>query len=740
MLFANITASAADMASPSDTVLQLEEVSVTAIKHSADLSRIPVASTVVGASQAERLRIVSMKEVSDIAPNFYVPDYGSRMTSSIYVRGIGTRIDQPAVGLNVDNVPYMNKDNYDFELADIERIEVLRGPQSTLFGRNTMGGLINIYTLSPMKYQGTRLMGEYGSGNSVKASLSHYMRLGSDWGMALSGNYSMTDGFFRNEYNGKKVDKERQGSFRWKLRWNPMGNMTVENTASLQITRQGGYPYQSVESGKIDYNDTCFYRRLGVTDGITLKYDRRKFSLSSITSFQYLNDNLTLDQDFLPQDYFTLTQKRHEWALTQDVVLKGKAAAYGWLCGVSGFYKRTGMSAPVTFKQYGIEQLIEKYRNDANPHYPIGWDEDSFVLGSQFKMPNYGIALYHQSDYRISRFTFSAGLRLDYERSKLDYNSDCNTSYTVYDNYQTASAPTVFSNNKVMIDGGGTLEKSYVELLPKFTITYDIPSSNSSSLYVSVSKGYKAGGFNTQMFSDVLQQRIMGLMGLSMKYDVDDIVSYKPEKSWDYEAGAHLCCLDGKLRAEFAAFYIDCRDQQLTMFPDGSTTGRIMTNAGKTRSLGCELSLGWDIAPRVRIDLSYGYTNAKFIKFDNGLNDYSGNRIPYAPENTFFAGVSYTLPVGQKWLERISFNANLHGIGDICWDEENLVRQPFYAVLNASVRFEAGPFSFDIWGDNLTDTQFSTFYFVSIGNAFLQRGNPARGGITLRINFQSNKS
>ena len=108
----------------------------------------PEASTVVGAGMIQRLNIVTMKEVSELAPNFYIPDYGSRMTSSIYVRGLGARIDQPVIGLNVDNVPFLNKDNYDFDLCDIERIEVLRGPQSTLYGRNTMGGLVNIYTFA----------------------------------------------------------------------------------------------------------------------------------------------------------------------------------------------------------------------------------------------------------------------------------------------------------------------------------------------------------------------------------------------------------------------------------------------------------------------------------------------------------------------------------------------------------------------------------------------------------------
>ena len=106
----------------------------------------PVRASVVGRETIERRGVTAIKELSQLVPNFHIPDYGSRMTPSVYVRGLGARIDQPVMGLNVDNVPYLSKDDYDFDLADIERVEVLRGPQSTLYGRNTMGGVMNIYT------------------------------------------------------------------------------------------------------------------------------------------------------------------------------------------------------------------------------------------------------------------------------------------------------------------------------------------------------------------------------------------------------------------------------------------------------------------------------------------------------------------------------------------------------------------------------------------------------------------
>ena len=134
----------ADEVRPDTVGVMLEEVNVAGVKQMARLNDEPEAATVLSGSALERLGVAAIKGISDVVPNFYVPDYGSRMTSSIYVRGIGARMDQPSVGLNVDNVPYLNKDAYDFDIPDIASVEMLRGPQSTLYGRNTMAGVINV--------------------------------------------------------------------------------------------------------------------------------------------------------------------------------------------------------------------------------------------------------------------------------------------------------------------------------------------------------------------------------------------------------------------------------------------------------------------------------------------------------------------------------------------------------------------------------------------------------------------
>ena len=715
-----------------DTVT-LDDVSVTAIKQGAATS-IATASTVLGKRDVEMGGIVTVRGVSDLVPNFFLPDYGSRMTSTIYVRGLGARIDQPSMGLNIDNVPVMCKENYDFDIADIARVEMLRGPQSTLYGRNTMGGLMNVRTLSPMQWQGTRIIAEMASHMSLKAGVSHYARINDHLGIAGGIYYTSTRGQYTNEYNGKKCDWERQGTGRVKLEWQPSASLLLSNTLSASISRQGGYPYEWVETGQIAYNDTCFYRRTSIMDGLTITKHFDRWSLASITSYQYIDDNMTLDQDFTPLPYFTLTQARREHAVTQDVVARSNEdRAYKWLVGAFGFYRHYRMDAPVTFKDTGISALIEGHINSMNPYYPVVWNERSFILGSRFTNPTWGIALYHQSSIDWKRFTFTAGLRLDYEHASLRYHSETHTGYKVMD----TAAGSVYLSDNIDIDDGGSLSKHFTQLLPKFAVTYHLPTNGKSSIYASVSKGYKAGGFNTQMFSDVLQQRLMGILGIGAAYDVNDIVGYKPEKAWNYELGGHFESANRRIKGDLALFYIDCRDRQMTIFPDGTTTGRIMTNAGKTRSLGAEASLSVSFTDDLGMNLSYGYCDARFVKYNDGKADYKDKHVPYCPQHTLYAEAFYTYNIksGSDWAQSITLDANVKGTGEIYWNEANTQRQPFYALLGSSITLAGKHYSLQLWGQNLTGTRYNTFYFVSISHEFLQRGRGRMLGATLRINI-----
>lgn len=727
----------------SDSVFYLlDELDVVATKHNAAFREMPISGTIVRGADAERMGIVDVKGLSSVVPNFYIPDYGSRITSTIYVRGIGARMDQPAVGLSVDNVGILNKDAYDFDISDISYMEMLRGPQSALFGRNTMTGLINIRTLSPMEYQGWRGLTELGPRQLFKFNLGWYHKFRDNFGTSISGSFYRRDGEFRNEYNGYTVDKEVNGQLRIKLVWSPGRDFHISNTLSQSFLRQGGYPYENVESGRIAYNDTCFYKRYLLTDALTLTKQLGGVKLVSVSTVQHINDNMTLDQDFLPQSYFTLTQKKKELAFTEDIMFRGTAAdgAYSWLAGAYGFHRNLHMNAPVTFKDYGITHLIEMNRNKVNPYYPIRWDEREFPLNSRFDLPSWGTAVYHESRYEIGKFRVQAGIRFDYEHVAMNYRSWCNTSYTIYNNpsgqLPVPSDCAVYRRENVDLTESGHLSNHFFMVLPKLSIMWDVPVLWASNLYISLGRGYKAGGYNTQMFSDVLQQKLMRFMGLGGEYDVNDIVSYKPEQSWSYEAGCHFNLLESKIELDASVFYIDCRDQQMTVFPDGDTTGRMMTNAGKTRSLGAELSAYYSILPDLTIMATYGFTDARFVDFFDGVHNYKGKRLPYAPSNTLFAEASYLFNFSKRFKEHyMAVHLNFSGTGDIYWNEANSLKQNFYGLLGATIGYNTPRWSVEVWGKNLTNTKYHTFYFLSIGNEFRQSGRGIDYGITIRAHF-----
>lgn len=725
---------------PVDTLQNIEQVTVVApaAKQTFSLRRQPISSTVLSPAAIERERVLSVKDLSAVVPNFYQPDYGSRMTSSIYVRGFGARIDQPVVGVNVDEIPYLNKNSYDFDLFDIARIEVLRGPQGTLYGRNTIGGQLNIYTLSPLGYSGVRASAEYGTGNTVRAKASYYGRVSDNFGISVGGFYTRTDGFFDNAYDGSDCDRGHSAGGRVRMVWQGADGWSIDNVASVGSSLEGGYAYCLYDEASgtvspVNYNGPNSYERVNVTDGFVVKHEGEKMLFTSATGYQYLYDRMLIDNDFTPRSLFTLVQQQREHALTEDIVLRSNddSRRWQWITGAYGFYKRLRMEAPVTFLEDGIGDLILGAANagiqSVMPWAKLMIEESAFDIASNFKIPTYGLALYHESSLRAGRWRFTAGLRLDYEASRMDYDNYTSIHYRL--------SPMMPQFKELSMPFAGRERMDFLELLPKFAVNF---STGVGELYVAASRGYKAGGFNTQIFSDILQNRLMAAMMEDMgmpaqpsPYNEASATTYKPEYSWNYEAGGHLAFAEGRVRADFSLFWIECRDQQLTVFPEGTTTGRMMSNAGRSRSRGVEVSLSWNPTTRLGVWGSYGFTDARFVKFDDGEADYAGNVLPYAPRNTVSLGATYRLHVGARMLDDVVVNCSWQGAGKIYWNESNTLSQNFYSQLGASVDLRKGDFTLSLWGRNLTGTDFYTFYFKSVGNSFFSHGKPRQLGLTL---------
>ncbi|MEG0890043.1 MAG: TonB-dependent receptor plug domain-containing protein, partial [Bacteroides sp.] len=220
---------------PKDTlkVVDVEEIVVIASpKENRKLRQQPTAVTLLSQKDMQANQVKSIKDLTSVVPNIFIPDYGSKLTSAIYIRGIGSRINTPSVGLYVDNVPYIDKSAFDFNYSDIERIDVLRGPQGTLYGRNTMGGLIKVHTKSPFTYQGTDLRLSAGTYNNYNASVTHYHRSSDKFAFSTGGFYEHAGGFFKHSDTGKRVDKINAAGGRFRGIYLPTENLKLDLNVS----------------------------------------------------------------------------------------------------------------------------------------------------------------------------------------------------------------------------------------------------------------------------------------------------------------------------------------------------------------------------------------------------------------------------------------------------------------------------------------------------------------------------
>ena len=214
----------------------------------------------------------------------------------------------------------------------------------------------------------------------------------------------------------------------------------------------------------------------------------------------------------------------------------------------------------------------------------------------------------------------------------------------------------------------------------------------------------------------------------------DDDKTYQPEYSWNYEVGSKLRFFDGKITTDLSLFYIDWRHQQITHTIPG--IGNILTNAGHSSSKGVELAVTAHPINNWNVGLSYGYTYAEFLDYKQSDKvNYNHNMLPMVPRNTLGVNSDYTLYPQCNVIDRITFSAGLDGTGKIYWDESNSLNQKFYLLLNAKVIVSSGKFNWEIWGKNLTDTNYQAYCFTMGSTYYVQKGRPVSFGTSISYNF-----
>lgn len=724
----------------SDSVA-LPDVEISVSRNERPIAQQQMQVSVIDNRLIEETQATTPKEVSGLMPNVYMPDYGSAMTSSIYIRGLGSRINEPVLAVVVDGIPLADKNMYDHAMQDVKRIELLHGAQGSMYGRNSPAGVMEIRTIRPLDLTEQLIRGRvsYASANSVKVQASIYRPEKQTFGWGLTARYMRTDGFYTNAYDGSKVDYGQQAGGRFILDGKPTDEWRVTGTIYADWVKQGAFPYSQVAIGKIDYNQPGSYQRLVLMPAIRGEYAYSGYKLQLAASYQFMHDDMKMDNDYTSADIFTLQQTQRQHSGTVDALLRAPKPCewYEWTVGVSGFAKANAMNAPVVFMREGIDELI---LGNANKGIQTVFPEDSICISnttlaipSVFDLLNAGAAAYHQSHFQFGDWHINAGVRLDYEHVRMDYLSTADVNYRftmIMNDFET-----------VHTEIRGTQHANYLQVLPRLAVSYD---GTWGTVYGYAAKGYKAGGYNPQIFSTITQNQVMTDMAADMGLHLDmadprfsdiAITSYKPETDWTFELGAHFTPVDG-LKIDVDAFHIQCFDQQVTIFPNGKTTGRMMANAARSRIWGAEAALHyrWQEGDwQGIVDASYGFTDARFIDFNDGMGDYAGHYIPYAPRHTAHTLVQAGYRVGRKWLHAISLSARVNVIGQVYWNEQNDCMQEPYALIGANMTLDWKYVQLELWGRNLTGTQYDVFYFRSMGNDFLQRGKPRELGATIRF-------
>ena len=764
-------------------VVDLDELVVVAQpKEQVRLRLQPLSSNVFGSEQLRQLNVRDLSQLSQFVPSFVMPQYGSRLTSSLYVRGIGSRINNPAVGVYYDNIPLMSKAAFNNHFYMLDRVDVLRGPQGTLYGQNTEGGLVRLYSKNPMNYQGTDIKLSVGSGWWRNVEVAHHHRPSEKLAFTVAGFYSGLKGFFNNQNFSDKNDKSLEAGGKLRLIFQPHGNLKLDWTADYQWVNQNGFGYGELNLENNDVQDPATtimngYKRnmfttgLNISTGVGGDLKTAPMLFTAAYSYQFLQDQMLMDEDYMTPDFLRLSQRQKMHALTQEYVLRSHGqGSWQHATGLFSSYQYLRTNAPVDFgsaitepignaitkamtgamyqAMYGrmLQQMLGQGMPQAAAEAAAAKAAQAAVdqagitmtadMGVQelYHTPSMNFAVFHESNILLGdRLKLTLGLRFNYDLLKISYDALGYMNMTG----GTAERQATYHLTSNVSD---SRSKTYMQLLPKMGLTYML-DSELGNIYALVSKGYRSGGYNIQMFSDILQTDLNAHQQDAMRGDYDvqhaladydnieNTILYKPEESWNYEVGTHLNLFDSHVHFDLALYYMQIRNQQLSIMEPNSNYGRIMVNAGKSHSCGLETTLrGSAFNNALDWGLTYGFTNAKFDEYDT----YKDNYVPFVPMHTVSAMLDWH-------LGGLTIGANMNGQGKTWWDEGNTYAQKFYALLGAHIDYDFGPVVVSLWGRNLTDTKYNTFAVQSSAAGgtrhFAQRGNPIQLGCDVNIHF-----
>jgi iron complex outermembrane receptor protein len=705
----------------------LEEIVVTAQRREQNLQDVPIAITALTGAMLAESGVRDPRDLQSYVPNLQFQSGTAATTTIIFLRGVGigdfNANTTGAVGVYVDDVFLGANSGKLFNVFDGESVEVLRGPQGTLYGRNTTGGAIKFASRQPTNELSANASVLYGNYNDVRFEGGIGGPIVDDKiKVRLSGLYDKRDGWLLNRVTGHHLNDVDLWAVRGIVDFTPTDALLLRLTLHTGQNLGGARQFQHRGQG-IDFSGNPAYDENGVPlDGLgyadtdhnvnagdynvegkervdvfggslLARLDLGGMTLTSITAYEQVDRNTLEDTDASPNDVLTSVYKDNPRQWSEELRAQSDGSErLSWIAGA--FFFHDDLS---TNSSYDLLRSLRPYFE--TPENPTGFSPENNVglLRYPYKQTTKSSAVFGQADYRFAdAWTLTAGLR--YTEDKIDFN------YSSFFDELGFIVPLVdVKDSKTFSDLSGRLALSY-------------KWRDDTLFYGSISKGYNSGGYAGFAANDPLQLK-----------------PFNPEHLYAYEAGFKSEMMDRRVRLNMAAYYYDYQDLQVFIY-DTSTGIPIQrkVNAGSGQVYGLEADL--TVKPTSWFDAFLGVSllKSEYRNFTDGLgNDFSGNNLVNAPETAVTGGITVTQPLGEYGSLRAMINGSYQSQVYFTPANDRAYGQSSVTLLNARLAWTPANPAFEValWGKNLTDQRWVNFIAPIITMDQLNYNDPPTYGV-----------
>jgi iron complex outermembrane receptor protein len=751
-----LVALATPLAPASAQQVALEEITVTATRRAESLQDVASSATVFSGDDLATLKIIEPRDLAEQTPGL-LTKFGPNglATVGFYMRGVGindfTGTVDPSVGVYVDEVFAPTPDMLNFAVYDIERVEVLRGPQGTLYGRNSTGGAINFITARPTESFEGYVRAGYGSYDTATITGA----LSGPFSETLLGrlsvnavNSSSSSGYSYNRYTDNELGKIESLAVRGQLQWEPTDELSMRlmynygDSKSEQALLQHvptrdpdnvGVICDPVIAGRVDTSGACidflgYFDNDGkVYDGaanvdpelklrsddvtLTIDWQGSAFTLTSITGYADFSKRQSQDIDASPNvvaDNYTFNDVENfsqEVRLTSD-----ESARLPWIIGVN--YAKTDID---WFQTIDLSDLAIPTSNGAVQ------STEAWAIFGQLTVPI------------TDTLEFTGGLRYTDETREWMGATFVGTFATL-DAAYASGAPRLSQLPLPAGDPGAGGPLDFPTELTKDKVDYSAvlkyQPNDDAMFYLSVSEAFRSGGYSSAVI-----------------FSQEALEPYGPEELTAYEIGAKLSLADNSIRLNASAFFYDFKDFQATFVRATEASARLQ-NAGDVEIMGLEASLDWAATPRLNLSAGISLLDSEIVSTDvvlpplDGSPDTTikGNEIPNAPQVSFNGRIAYQMPLGANFALGLQTDFNYVDEHFLEPNNREYLAEDGYFLINGRVTLmpKDGPWQVSLWGKNLGDEEYRSAaqdLAFALGFSEIVNGMPLTWGVEFEYRF-----